>query len=168
MVKKIYRALPESENLSYFQRPDRFAFSSHSVMPCQSFVKQYKTDSNESFEKPVSVGLGRVQIQIQNLLIPNLLRCWRKKTNRPSSKIFIWCLDKTLHGSATHTHTHTFVPCGLLPQYAGDVWGPCLFNVSSSSLEDVGLVLWCSSAKPDLKAQPVLPWRLRHPHISSL
>lgn len=51
------------------------------VIPCQSFVKQYKSDSNESFEKAVSICLGRVHIQIQNLLPPNLLRCWEKETN---------------------------------------------------------------------------------------
>lgn len=162
--------MPESENLSYFQRPDWFAFSSRSVMPCQSFVKQYKSDSNESFEKPVSVGLGQVQIQIQNLLLPNLLRCWEKETSAQYHPSFSSDV-LTKHSNTMwkwNTHTHTFVACGLLPQYAGNVCGPCLFNVSSSSLEDVRLVLWCSPAKPDLKTQPVLTRRLGHPHIGSL
>lgn len=102
--------MPESENLSYFQRPDWFAFSSRSVMPCQRFVKQYKSDSNESFEKHVSVALGRVRIQTQNSLLPNLLRCWEKETvqDTQSSKLFIWCLDKAFrhYMEVQHTHTH--------------------------------------------------------------
>lgn len=62
----------------------------------------------------------------------------------------------------------TFVACSLLPQYLGDVCGPHLLDVCGGGLEDVRMILCCSSAKPDLETQRVLARSLCQANVSRL